>query len=54
MHAGRDDHRNEGFVVDDSDAVIDPHAMVVEVFHAASSPSPYRSQDRQCLDFSLT
>jgi len=54
MQEGRKDHSEKRTVVRFSDAVIDPHAMVVKVLNATILTLQYRSQARQWRDFSFT
>jgi hypothetical protein len=49
-----DYHGEEGVVVGAADAVIDPHAVMVEILNATTSPNNYRSHALQCRDFYCT
>lgn len=54
MNESADDHDKERAVVEPSYAVIDPHAMMIEVLDASRLFMKYRSHALQCRDFSFT
>ena len=54
MCDGRVDHADEGEVVDVSDAVVYPDAVMVKFMNAPSYFEAYRSHCLQCLEVAST